>query len=183
MKQQTFVDCRVGSFGDDAIRIIALCDTQNDQVVIAKTLSYMPPKNPYKGKTADEVEKMKQVARNTVIAVDNNITFDKWDLCFIEAEHLDEAIHAYYLLDRTKCLILSDDVMQQCSPKNIIEVRKMDVSGKKYELNSDEVTNSNMGVLIVCWAVMRMRKAAMCIEDGEDASQDDIDNFDVPFVI
>ena len=183
MKQNMYVDCRVGNFGDDAVRIIALCDNQNDQVVISKTLPYMPPSSPYKGKTAEQVAQMKEIQRNTVIAVDNKIIFAKWDLYFVETEHLDEAIQAYYLLDRTKCLILSDDVKQQCSPSNIIEVRKMDVSGKKYELNSDELTNSNMGVLIVCWAVMRMRNAAICVEEEVDATQEDIDSFAVPFVI
>lgn len=183
MKQEMYIDCRVGNFGDDAIRIIALCDGQNDQVVIAKTLPYMPPKNPYKGKTAEQIAQMKSIEQNTVVAVDNKIAFAKWDLYFVEKEHLDEAIQAYYLLDRTKCLVLSDEVKQQCSPNNIIEIRKMDVSGKKVELNSDEVTNSNMGVLIVCWAAMRMRNAALSIEDGEDATQEDIDSFDVPFVI
>lgn len=183
MKQQMYIDCRIGSYGTDAVRMIALYDTQNDQLIISKLLPYQPPKDPYKGKTAAQIAQMKEIERNTVVAVDNSMSFPKWDLHFVETENLDEAVQAYYLLDRTKCLVLGDEVKQQCNPENIIQVRAMDIAGKKYELNSDDLTNGTMGVLMVCWAAIRMRNASVMIEEGSDPTQQDIDNFDVPFTI
>lgn len=183
MRQQTYIDCRVGTFGDDALRILALYDTQNDQLVISKTLPYQPPKNPYKGKTAAQVAQMKEIARNTVVVVDSSLAFPKWDLNFNESDHLDEAVQAYYMLNRNKSLVLGDDVKQQCNPEGVIQVRSMDLTGKKYELNSEDLTNGNMGVLLVCWAAIRMRNASVLIDESIDPTQEDIDNFDVPFAI
>ena len=183
MKQQVYIDCRIGTFGEDALRMIALYDSQNDQLVISRKLPYQPPKNPYKGKTAEQIAQMKEIALNTVVVVDNSLAFAKWDLNFSENEHLDEAVQAYYLLNRNKSLILGDEVKQQCNPEGVIAVRSMDLSGKKYELNSEELTNGNMGVLLVCWAAIRIRNSSVLIEEGEDPTQDDIDNFDVPFSI
>ena len=183
MKQKMYIDCRVGGFGEDPLRMIAMYDTQNDQVIISKTLPYMPSKNPYEGKTAGQVAQMKEIERNTVIVVDNSMVFAKWDLSFSEFEHLKDAIQAYSLLDNTKCLVLGDEVKQQCDPKAVLQVRKMDVRGKDYELNSEDLTNGNMGVLLVCWAVIRMRNTSVLTEEGLNPTQDDIDSFDVPFTV
>lgn len=182
-KQKLYVDCRVAGFGEDPLRIIAVVDTQNDKVTISTTLPYMPPKDPFKGKTAKQIEEMKKILANTLVVVDNPIAFSKWDLNFEETEHLQEAIQAYTLLDSTQALKLGDQVKQQCDPKTVLQVRKMDVKGKDYELNSDDLTNGNMGVLLVCWAVIRMRRSAVMAEEGIEPTQQDIDNFDVPFVI
>ena len=183
MKQQTIIDCRIAGFSPDAIRMIAVYDSQNDQLTISKALPYEPPKDPYQGKTAQQVAQLKELERNTVVVVDNSSAFAKWDLHFVETENLDEAIQAYYMLERTKCLVLGDAVRQQYNPEGVIEVRKMDIAGKKYELNSEELTNGNMGILVACWAVMRVRNASVLVEEGQAPTQDDIDSFDVPFSI
>lgn len=183
MKQQTIIDCRISGFSPDSIRMIAIYDSQNDQLTISKALPYQPPTDPYKGKTAQQIAQLKELERNTVVVVDNSNAFPKWDLHFVETENLDEAINAYYMLERTKCLILSDAVRQQYNPEGIIEVRKMDIAGKKYELNSEEVTNGNIAVMVACWAARRARNASVMVEDGQDPTQDDIDSFDVPFCV
>ncbi|MDR6630401.1 hypothetical protein J2X86_002456 [Acinetobacter lwoffii] len=183
MKQKMYIDCRVGAFGEDPLRMIATFDTQNDQVTISKSLPYFPSKDPYKGKTAQQIKIMKEIERNTVIVVDNALVFPKWDLSFSETEHLADAVKAYALLDTTHCLILSDEVKQRYDPKAILQVRKMDVKGKDYELNSEDLTNGNIAVLLVCWAVIRMRNSAVLHEEGLEPTQQDIDSFDVPFTV
>jgi len=183
MKQKLYIDCRVGAFGEDPLRMIAMFDTQNDQVTISKNLPYFPSKDPYKGKTAAQIKKMKEIELNTVIVVDNPLVFPKWDLNFIEKDHLADAIKAYSLLDTTHCLILSDEVKQRYDPKSVLQVRKMDVKGKDYELNSEDLTNGNIAVLLICWAVIRMRNTAVLHEDGIEPTQQDIDSFDVPFIV
>ena len=94
-----------------------------------------------------------------------------------------DAVKAYALLDTTHCLILSDEVKQRYDPKAILQVRKMDVKGKDYELNSEDLTNGNIAVLLVCWAAIRMRNSAVLHEEGLEPTQQDIDSFDVPFTV
>ncbi len=183
MQQQTIIDCRIAGYGEDGVRIIAVYDTQNDNLSISKLLPYMPPADPYKGKTPAQVAELKRLQSHTVVVVDNAQIFPKWDLFYEEYANLDEAVAAYYLLERSHCLILNDEIRQQCSPEGVIEVRKMDLAGKKYELDSENVTNSNIAVLVACWAAVRFRNASVMVEETQAPTQDDIDSFDVPFSI
>lgn len=183
MKQEMFIDCRMSGSKQNAVRIIAVMDNQNDQVIISKILPYTPPKDPYIGKSPEVVAKMKEIERNTVVVVDNSSAFKKWDMHFVENDHLEEAIKAYYSLMRTHRLKLSDDVRQICDPENIIEIRKTDLRGNVYELNSDEVTNSHYAVLAICWSAIKVRNTAMINTIEEEPTQRDIDTFSVPFCI
>jgi hypothetical protein len=163
--------------------MIAVVDNQNDQVTIAKILPYMPPKDPYHGKTPKEVEQIKQIMRNSVVVVDNAAVFRKWDMHFQEVDHLDEAVKAYYTLDRAKILTLSNEIKQAYNPDNIIEVRKTDLKGRVYEINPDEVSNGAVAVMIVCWAALKARGTAKMLDEGNEPTQQDYDDFSVPFSI
>lgn len=183
MLQQMYIDCRVSGYGEDPVRMIAVVDNQNDQVTIAKTLPYMPPKDPYHGKSAKEIEQIKAILRNSVVVVDNASVFRKWDLYFQEESHLEEAVKAFYTLDRAKILTLSNEIRQAYNPDNVIEVRKTDLSGRVYEINSDESSNGAVAVMIICWAALKARGTARLLDDGKEPTQQDYDDFSVPFSI
>lgn len=183
MLQQMYIDCRVSGYGEDPVRMIAVVDNQNDQVTIAKTLPYMPPKDPYRGKTPQEVEKIKEITRNSIVVVDNSAVFKKWDMHFQEVDHLEEAVKSFYTLDRAKILTLSSEIRQAYNPDNIIEIRKTDLNGRVYELNSDEASNGAVAVMIVCWAALKARGTARMLDEGSEPTQQDYDDFSVPFSI
>lgn len=183
MSSEMYIDCRTSSSNDDSVRVIAVVDNQNDTVAIASLLPYKPPKDPYKGKPALVIEAMKVIERNTIVVVDNPSAFKKWDMCFYEIDHLEEAVKAYYSLKRTQRLQISDEIKQQCDPENIIEIRKTDLRGNVYELNSSEVTNAHFAVLAVCWSAIKVRNTAMINQVEEEPTQRDIDTFNVPFSV
>lgn len=183
MKQEMFIDCRVSGSNGDAVRIMAILDNQNDQVIIAKLLPYTPSSDPYKNKPPEIIAKMKEIERQSIIVVDNPTAFRKWDICFNEKDHLQEAIKNYYMLKRTQRLVLGDEVLQMCDPSNVIEVRKTDLHGNVIELNSDEVTNGHFAVMIACWSALKMRNTVSINEVEKEPTQHDIDTFNVPFSI
>lgn len=182
MKQQMFIDCRISGGMGDAVRIIVVVDNQNDNVVISQILPYMPSPNPYRGKTAGQIAMMKEVERNSIIVVDNSSAFKKWDICFNQVEHLDEAVKSYYALSRNKSLILGEAVSIY-DPSMVIEIRKMDMRGNVYELNSDEVNNGHIAVLVACWSAVKMRGSVSVVESDDEPTQHDIDTFSVPFSV
>lgn len=182
MIQQMFIDCRVSGSTGDAVRIIAVVDNQNDQVTIAKILPYTPSPDPYKDKTPEQIKQIKEIERNSIIVVDNGSAFKKWDICFNQVEHLDEAVKSYYALSRNKSLILGTPV-QVFDPSMVIEIRKMDMRGNVYELNSDEVNNGHIAILVACWASIRMRGSVSVVEADSEPTQRDIDTFSVPFSV
>lgn len=182
MNQQMFIDCRVSGSNGDPCRIIAVVDTQNDQLVIAKVLNYIPSPDPYKGKTALQIAQIKDVEKNSIVVVDNSNAFKKWDMHFDQVLHLDEAVRNYYSLSRNKSLILGKEV-QIYDPSTIIEIRKMDMRGNVYELNSDEVNNGHIAILVACWSAVKMRNSISVVEADSQPTQHDIDTFSVPFSI
>lgn len=183
MSQQMFIDARVAGSNDDPVRVIAMIDNQNDELIITKFLPYQLPKDPYKGKTAEQVAQMKQIKANTVVVVDNPTAFREWDIAFNEVDHLEEAIRAYLMMHRLGRLILDESIRAQCDPVSVIEVRKTELRGSVYELNSDEVTNSHFAVLISCWVSLRMMGTSRIVENEVEPTQHDIDTFNVPFSI
>lgn len=183
--QVMYVDCRIamyGNSGEDAARVLAVVDMQNDKVSISSILPYRPPKNPYQGKTAEQIEMIKKIEKSSVIVVDNPDAFSNWDLCFSEREHLDEAVKAFYSLDSMKVLELKKEVAERYNPRTVIEVRKMDLGGNVYELNSEEINNGYMAVLLTCWAAMRMRNTASMTQQSDPTAEDE-DDFFVPFSV
>lgn len=181
-KQQMYIDCRISGSMGDAVRMMVVVDNQNDTVTMSKVLSYTPSPEPYKNKTAGQIAMMKEIERNSIIVVDNNNAFKKWDLHFNQELHLDEAVKSYYAMVRNKSLVLGEEV-KVFDPLTIIEVRKMDMRGNVYELNSDEVSNGHIAVLVACWASVRMRGIANAVEADSEPTQHDIDTFNVPFSV
>lgn len=176
-----FIDCRVGMYAENAVRVLATVDVQNDTVTISQIMPYYPPADPFKDKTPQQVEIIKMINKNSVVVVDNPDAFNNWDLRFIEEQHLGEAVQAYYLLENTKSLVL-DKALINFNPRNILETRKMDMKGNVYELNSDEINNTYMVVLIVCWAAVKARNTHS-ITVNESPTQEDTDEFFVPFSV
>lgn len=183
MSQQMFIDCRVAGSNGDAVRIFATVDKQNDTLSIAKLLAYQPPVDPYKGKTPEQIAQIKNIQANTIIVVDNATAFKKWDMCFSPLEHLDQAVQDYYSMKRLGRLRLAPEVEAMCNPETIIEVRKTDLRGNVYELDSSAVTNNHFAVLISCWVAIKMLAQSSIHEDEEEPTEHDIDTFSVPFSI
>lgn len=183
MSQQMFIDCRVASGNGDAVRVMAIVDKQNDKLTISKILPYQPPKDPFAGKTPAQIEQMKLIQANTIIAVDNPNAFRKWDMCFSQLDHLDAAVRDYFSMKRLGRLELDPSIEAMCNPESIIEVRKMDMRGNQYELNSGEVTNNHITVLICCWVAIKMLAQVSIVENEVEPTQHDIDTFSVPFSI
>lgn len=183
MSQQMYIDCRVSTSNGDAVRVMAMLDKQNDNLVISKFLPFNPPQDPYKGKTKEQIAIMKQIKTNTIVAVDNPHSFREWDMSFNTVENLDQAVRDYYSLARLGRLEIKNDIKALCDPKAVIEVRKTDMRGNVYEVNPDEVSNHHFAVLIACWAAVRIRATVQINEVEVEPTQRDIDTFSVPFSI
>lgn len=179
-----YIDVRISMYLDEPARVLAICDMQNDTLKIAKYLEYKPPKNIYAGKTDEQIAMMKEIKKSTIIVVDNPHDFRNWNLQFIEKEHLDEAVRAYFQLDVSKALHVGQDLTTY-TPKNVIQTKKLDMSGNVYELNSDEVNNKHMAFLVACWAAHRSRRSyvAMTLDEADDQDGEDEDSFFTPFVV
>lgn len=175
------IDCRIGMYPEDAVRVLATVDVQNDTVNISKLLAYRPPQDLFAGKTPQQIEKIKEIQKNSVVVVDNTAAFSNWDLNFIEQEHLDEAVRSYYLLNNNKSLVM-DPSIAHLKLESVIEIRKMDLRGNVYELNSSEINNSYMAILVVCWAAIKIRNTnSLTSEVSPDA--EDCDEFFTPFSV
>ena len=183
MSQQMYIDCRVAGSNGDAVRVVAVVDKQNDTLSIAKLLPYAPPKDPYQGKTPEQIAQIKQIQAYTVIVVDSPTAFKKWDTCFSQLEHLDQAVKDYYSMTRLGRLTLHPDLEAMCNPESVIEVRKTEMKGNVYELDSGQVTNNHFAVLIACWTAIKMLAQSSILELEEEPTQHDIDTFSVPFSI
>lgn len=175
------IDSRAAMYRDDAMRVLAIVDTQNDTVTISNTLPYMPPKDPFKGKTPAQIEKIKELQRQSIVVVDVSDAFNDWDMHFKEFEHLDDAVRAYRSLVARHCLILKNEVAQRYSPENVIQVRKMDMNGNQFELDSESITNGHVAVLMACWSATKALQTASIHSENETVTQDDQDDFLVPF--
>lgn len=178
-----YVDCRASSSNEEPVRVIAVLDSQNDELIISQLLPYQPPANPYKGKTKEQVAMMKEIKAHTVVAVDNMNAFREWDMCFDPVEHLDAAIRAYYSFQRLGRLKIDSTIAALCDPGQMIEVRKTDLKGNVYELNSGEVNNNHFAVLISCWCAEKMAATRRITEADVEPTQRDIDTFNVPFSV
>ena len=62
MSQQMYIDCRVAGSNGDAVRVVAVVDKQNDTLSIAKLLPYAPPKDPYQGKTPEQIQHLENIS-------------------------------------------------------------------------------------------------------------------------
>lgn len=179
---QIIIDCRIAMYKEDAIRLLVAVDPQNDTVIVSDALAYAPPKQPYKGKTPDQIKQIKKLEANTIIVVDNQDAFRNWDLVFDDKQHLDSAVRAYHMLKANNSLSLKDEVQRMYSPETVIQVRKMDLSGNQYELDSESVTNGHVAVLVSCWAAIKIRNTASLSIESEPQVSDE-DDFCTPFCI
>ena len=183
MTKEIYLDVRIASYQEKSARILAIYDVPNEEIIIAELLPYNLPSDPYKGKSAEEIEELKAIEKNSIVVVDSMLNFAKWDIQFQEKEHLSEAVMAYYQFKRQNRLIMDPTIAQRYDPEGIIEVRNMDMRGNVYDLNID-TENGHMCVMIACWVALRARGGAALVEQATDqkVSQDDIDGFSVPFV-
>ena len=184
MSQDIIIDVRIAKYGDPKARMIANYDSRNAVLSIDRLLPYELPKDPYKNKTPEQIEMLKDLARHTLKVVDNP-SIAKWDLYFQEREHITFAISAYYELIRSNSLLLGEEIKSQFSMDDVIQVRTIDASkGSVYELNPDSVECGHVAILAACWAALRAGGSASLIEESEaDPTQEQIDDFLVPFTI
>lgn len=80
-------------------------------------------------------------------------------------------------------LTLHPDLEAMCNPESVIEIRKTEMKGNVYELDSAQVTNNHFAVLIACWTAIKMLAQSSIVEQEEEPTQHDIDTFSVPFSI
>ena len=175
------IDARAAMYKEDAVRLLAIVDTQNDTVTISNILPYMPPKDPFKGKTPAQIEKIKELQKQSIVVVDVSDAFNDWDMHFIESRDLVDAAGAYRSLVARNCLILKNEVAQRYSPNNVIQVRKMDMKGNQFEIDSENITNGHVAVLMACWSATKALQTASIHSENETVTQDDQDDFLVPF--
>ncbi|OTG87898.1 hypothetical protein [Acinetobacter sp. ANC 3813] len=178
-----FLDARAAGSREDPLRLFADFDSQNGLLTISDVMPYRPSANPLKGKTPQEVAEIKQLMKQTIILTDIGEAFSKWDMCFNVKEHLDEAVKAFYSFQAMKALVLENEVQSQYNPEHVVQVRAMDMSGQVYELNSEEVTNGHIAVLMICWGAQKMRGQLSLIQEDHEPTQDDEDACNYPFCL
>lgn len=183
MSNKIILDVRISSYTEPKVRIIALFDKQNQDLTISKILPYELPKDPYANKTTEQLKKMRENERHTLRVVDN-ISIPKWDLHFKESEYLQQAISAYFELNRSNSLILGKEISGRYSIESVLQVRKIDVDkGNVYELNQEETECGHVAILAACWASLRVQYSSTLIEEHADPTPEQIDDFLVPFTI
>ena len=74
------LDVRISKY-QEPVRMIAIYDRQNGRLTIERALPYNLPKDPYKNKTAEQIEQLKANERYTLRVVDDPNIY-KWDLRF-----------------------------------------------------------------------------------------------------
>lgn len=175
-------DVRIGSYNGAQIRLVGKYDDLNRTLSISKLLPYNSGAN-LEGKSEQAQKKIKALQRHTITVVDSAISFPKWDLHFIEKEHLEAAAAAYYEFRRGGCLKLGKDV-ERIDIDNVLQVRKLDMSGSAYELNQEDTENRHIALLVSCWAAQRaLATVAVSTTDNVVITDDDRDDFLVPFSI
>lgn len=176
-------DVRIGSYMEEKVRITGTYDTINGILAISKVLPY-DSEITFKDKTPEQIEKIKVLKRHTMIVVDSANSFKKWDLHFQEKLHLPEAASAYYELERSGRLKLGKEVANRYNAKQVLQLRKLDIGGSVYELDPESTNNGHIAVLASCWAAIRaMAATAITSNDKVEITEEDQDDFLVPFTI
>lgn len=179
---QIITDVRISSYNEAAVRLIGSYDALNGHLSISEILPF--GETDLSGKTKKEIEQIKILQRHSIVVVDSMTAFNKWDLHFNESEHLNFAVGAYYELERQKKLILGKEISSRYNLQNVIQVRKLEVTGNVYEINPEDTENAHIAILVSCWAALRARGvSAITNEEQEQATDQDIDDFLVPFSI
>nr|WP_314367355.1 hypothetical protein [uncultured Acinetobacter sp.] len=175
-------DVRIGSYNGAQIRLVGKYDDLNRTLSISKLLPYNSSVS-LEGKSEDEQKKIKALQRHTITVVDSAISFSKWDLHFIEKEHLEAAAAAYYEFRRGGCLKLGKDV-ERIDIDNVLQTRKLEMSGSVYELNQEDTENRHIALLVSCWAAKRaLASVAISTTEKIEITDDERDDFLVPFSI
>lgn len=172
-----YIDARVSKYAGDPFRVIAELDMQNELLTITRIKkAYKPAPLSFDGRTPEQVALIKNVLANTVVVVDNPSAFKEYDTLFIESEHLNEAVSAYLNFKNTG--VLKNEL--GVDPASVVEVRKLDMKGSVYELNSDEIQNEHVAILLCCWSALKIKNMSSLM-DSEQHTEDDIDSFNTPF--
>lgn len=180
--KRIITDIRIGSYSGPQVRMVGNYDDLNRTLSISKLLPFNSGSS-IEGKTKAEQEKIKALQRHTVTVVDSAIAFPKWDLHFIEQEHLTAAAAAYFELRRGGCLKLGKEI-KNIDIDNVLQIRKLEMSGNVYELNPEETENRHIALLVSCWAAFRaLATVAISTTDEVVITDDDRNDFLVPFSI
>lgn len=183
MSHFKYIDCRILGYGNDSGgRVIATYNLQNDTFTISQMKPFRPSAE-IKKLSPEQVEKRKQMQRNTVIVTNTPDAFDNWDMCFKEIEHIHDAVLSYFMMKNTNTLILENEIKQRHNPDGNIEKRKLDMGGSVYELNDEDINSGTMCVLVACWAAQRMKNMVSLTEAPVELSEDDEDDLMVPTMI
>lgn len=175
-------DVRIGSYNGAQVRMVGKYDDLNRTLSISKLLPYNSGVV-LEGKTKEEQAKIKALQRHTITVVDSAIAFPKWDLHFIEKEHLEAAAAAYYELRRGGCLKLGKEI-ERIDMDNVLQVRKMEMAGSVYELNQEDTENRHIALMVSCWAAFKaLASVAVSTTNEVVITDDDRDDFLVPFSI
>lgn len=175
-------DVRIGSYNGVKVRLVGKYDDLNRTFTIAKVLSYTS-KAELEGKTEAQKKQILALQRHTINVVDSPLAFPKWDLHFIEKDHLEEAAAAYYEFLRGGCLKLGKDI-ERIDIANVLQIKKLEMAGSVYELNQEETENRHIALLVSCWAAKRALSTVAITTDQEAVITDaDRDDFLVPFSI
>lgn len=148
---EIYIDARISNYTGDPRRCIGTLFIEDDSFSVDEFINYIPAKSPHKGLSQEQILELDEMRRNTIIVVDNVVQFKQWDLVFSEVDHLNDAVNAYRNMKSMHAIEL-DTSIAAVDPMNIVEVRKIDKKGTVYELDSDQVTNDQMCLLVACWA-------------------------------
>ncbi|AWL27132.1 hypothetical protein DJ533_00160 (plasmid) [Acinetobacter defluvii] len=176
------LDVRISKY-EEPVRMIAIFDRQNGRLTIERALPYALPKDPYKNKTAEQVKQLKANERYTLRVVDDPNIY-KWDLRFQEQENLTQAIASYYELQRSGCLILGSEIASRYLVDSVLQTTKVDANrGNAYEIDHEQTSCGHIAVLAACWAALRSGRTAALVDDQDEATPEQEDDFLVPFTI
>jgi hypothetical protein len=165
--QHLKIDARVCGFNGAPTRILALLNPKTEDSLVGSVLPFVtdPGDN------------------DTVVATDNASRVRCYQILFIENEHMPTAINAYLELKNSSRLHLKEAASD---PQAVLQTRKVDTKGKDIELDTDQLNNAHVAVLMIAWAAKKMlinHQLCQSFEDKDEADDIENDNFSLPFVI
>ena len=160
------IDSRVSGFESSPMRVLSVCMPTSGRIIVQKVA-------PYHEKIVKK--------ENLLLVTDSPSHFDSWQLAFHEKQHLEEAVATFF--DRMRSgKVKINSAVEKFDPQSIMELRKVDKTGAVHEINSSEITNAHMAVLLAVWASAKASMGYLLSNSDEsELSEDDSDDPMMPY--
>lgn len=160
------IDARVCSYSGTSVRVLAILNTETGVVAVGSLL-------PFNASALGDA--------HTVIVTDAPSRVQKWQLAYEEVKHLKDAIAAYQELKNNQLILFKD---LSFDPQHVIQTRKIDVKGKLLELDTEQLNNAHVSVLLMCWAAKKSlmgHRLASIFDDDTDLEE--AEDYTIPFLM